>query len=447
MRSVTYTHVGDSSVLRLAEREIPEPGPGQVRVRIHVSGVNPTDWKARPFEEPWSKDHPHVPNQDGAGVVDAIGQDIVDLAVGSRVWVWDAARERSDGTAQDFVVLPRNQVVRLQDEVSFDIGASVGIPALTAHLALTSALEGPRELAPGALHGTTVLVAGGAGAVGHGAIQLAVWSGASVFATTSSADKATLARAAGAARVLNYREDDIAATLRTAAPNGIDLVIEVDPTANTELDAGITAANATIACYGGSPSSRSATIPLRPSKIKNLNWQFVVTYNVTPTRKMSAVRAVTAALGDGALPVGQEFGLPLARFRLEDAAQAHDAVEAGFVGKVLIDLVWVQRFTDRDVTNPIATPVRGGRLCGTRSRGSSARDSRHRLSRAPSRRRREGSGGPRLAPTGRRPSSPGRRPSGMFPPGVARRSGRRPTPACARPLSRLMPAASPPRAR
>lgn len=338
MKAVSYTSTGDSDVLTLGERPEPHAGDGEVRVRIHVSGVNPTDWKSRQGSGSSELPRPQVPNQDGAGVVDELGAGVSDLAVGDPVWVWDAAFQRPDGTAQELVVLPRDQVVALPDGVGFDVGASLGIPALTAHRALTSSESVPDELAPGALEGRTVLVAGGAGAVGHAAIQLAVWAGATVIATVSSHEKAELARAAGAHHVVNYRDSDTAEAIGALAPRGVDVVVEVNVAANAALDTKITGRNATIASYADAPGSTEVAIPIRPSMQKNLRWQFLLTYTVTPESKAAAVRAVSAAVADGALPVGAEHGLPITRFPLEQTAAAHDAVKDGIVGKVLIDV-------------------------------------------------------------------------------------------------------------
>ncbi|MCI0156780.1 NADPH:quinone reductase [Leifsonia shinshuensis] len=338
MKAVSYSSTGDSDVLTLGERPEPHAGEGQVRVRIHVSGVNPTDWKSRQGSGPTELPRPQVPNQDGAGVVDEVGPGVSGLAPGDRVWVWDAAYQRPDGTAQELVVLPRDQVVALPDDVGFDVGASLGIPALTAHRALTSSESAPLELAPGTLEGLTVLVAGGAGAVGHAAIQLAVWAGATVIATVSSHEKAELARAAGAHHVVDYREPDTAEAIGALAPRGVDIVVEVNVSANAELDTRIAGRNATIASYADAPGSAEVTIPIRPSMQKNLRWQFLLTYTVSPEAKAAAVRAVAAAAAAGALPVGAEHGLPITRFPLEQTAAAHDAVKNGIVGKVLIDL-------------------------------------------------------------------------------------------------------------
>ena len=191
MKSVVYSRTGDPSVLQLVDRDLTEPGPGEVRVHILVSGVNPTDWKSRlgsgdgaapPFPEV-------TPNQDGAGVVDALGKGVDNLAVGDRVWVYLAGHQRPTGTAQEYTNLPADRVVRLPAGTTFDVGASLGVPAMTAHRALTVSEDGPKRLHPGALASKVVLVAGGAGAVGHAAIQLARWAGATVIATISGPAK------------------------------------------------------------------------------------------------------------------------------------------------------------------------------------------------------------------------------------------------------------------
>src|SRR5438874_309897 len=251
MRAIVYSKTGGPDVLQLVERPVREPEAGEVRVRVQVSGVNPTDWKARrgahegeelPFPEV-------VPNQDGAGTIDAVGTGVPADRVGESVWLWEAAWKRADGTAQEFVVLPGSQAVRLPDGVSFDVGASLGIPALTAHRCLTVSELGPQRLAPGALAAQTVLVAGGAGAVGHAAIQLARWAGARVIATVSNAEKAKLAQAAGAEHVVDYRSSDAFEQIRGLAPDGVDVVVEVAPAANASLDVAVLAANGTVAMY------------------------------------------------------------------------------------------------------------------------------------------------------------------------------------------------------
>lgn len=342
MRAIAYSETGPSSVLRLVDRDVPEPAGGEVRVRVVVSGVNPTDWKARagaragrpaPFSEV-------VPNQDGAGVIDAVGDGVTGFEVGDRVWAFLAAHERPTGTAQEFTVLPTARVVHLPDAASFDLGASLGVPAMTAHRALTVHEGGPTRLSPGALDGRTVLVAGGAGAVGHAAIQLARWAGARVITTVSSPEKAALATAAGAHHVVNYRTDDAAKAIRAIAPDGVDQVVEVSPARNAELNARVIANHGSISVYA-TDGGAEMILDVRRHFSLNVRYQFLLLYTVGDAALAAAADDVTRAAADGALPVGEDAGLPLTRFPLEGAAAAHDAVEASTVGKVLIDVAAV----------------------------------------------------------------------------------------------------------
>ncbi|MGO1833120.1 MAG: NADPH:quinone reductase [Actinomycetaceae bacterium] len=335
MKAVVYTESGSSDVLRVIDRELGSPGPGEVGVRIAVSGVNPTDWKARSGATRRGSFGEVVPNQDGAGVVESVGEGVDHLAVGDRVWVSMAQHERPTGTAQEFAVLDASWVVRLPEGASFELGASLGVPAMTAHRALTVHEHGPARLRPGALAGRTVLVAGGAGAVGHAAIQLARWAGATVITTISSKEKAALATVAGAHHVINYREGDTAAQILAVAPNGVDHVVEVSIAVNASLDAEVAANHASVA-YFADDGGETFTMPNRPAFAKNLRVQGLLLYTVGRAPLERAVEDVAAAVADGALPVGEEAGLPLTWFGLDDAAAAHDAVEAGTVGKVLI---------------------------------------------------------------------------------------------------------------
>lgn len=335
MRSIIYSRPGSADVLELVERSIPEPGPGEVRVRIVVSGVNPTDWKSRangPLEFAEV-----TPNQDGAGIVDAVGDGVTQFAVGDRVWTYFSARNRPTGTAQEFTVLPVERVVTLPLGASFDVGATMGVPALTAHRALTVLEGGPTRLHPGALDGTVVLVAGGAGAVGHAAIQLARWAGATVITTVSTDEKAALARAAGAQHVVNYRTDDAAVAIASIAPGGVDIVVEVSIVHNAALDANVVGPRAVVSMYADDGGD-TANIAVRPNMMKNTRYQFVLLYTIGDEAMAAAVDDVTEALIAGALPVGEEHGLPLVRFPLAETAAAHRAVQDGAVGKVLIDV-------------------------------------------------------------------------------------------------------------
>ena len=339
MRAVVYRRTGGPEVLEVTERPVPVPGRGEVRVRVAVSGINPTDWKARQGASPGAPTaFPEmVPNQDGAGTVDAVGDGVQRLRTGDRVWLWEAAWRRADGTAQQFVVLPERQVQPLPDGASFDLGASLGIPALTAHRCLTVADGGPDRLHPGALTGWTVLVAGGAGAVGHAAIQLVRWAGGTAVTTVSSADKAELARLAGAHHVVNYRDQDASAAIREIAPDGVDIVVEVAPGTNAALDAAVAAPNAVVAIYANNGGDE-VTLRVRENMTPNFRYQFVLVYTVPPAAKDAAVEDVSAAAADGALSAGADAGLPIHRFPLERTADGQAAVEAGVIGKVLIDV-------------------------------------------------------------------------------------------------------------
>ena len=337
MRAVVYTESGSSSVLELVEREAAEPGPGEVRVRIVRAGVNPTDWKFRAGGMGELAFPEIVPGQDGSGVIDAVGPDVTGFAVGDRVWTMLAQHTRPGGTAQEQVVLPVANVAPLPDAASYDLGAALGVPAVTALRALTTSEDGPDRLAPGALAGQTVLVAGGAGAVGNAAIQLAAWAGATVISTVSNDEKAALARAAGAHHVVNYRKGDAVAAIREVAPDGVDIVVEVAPAQNLRLDLQVIRPRGTIAVYANNGGDE-ITLSVRETFSTNARFQWVLLYTVGQAALSAAAEDITAAVTAGAFGVGEEHGLPLHHYLLERTAEAHAAVEDGAVGKVLIDV-------------------------------------------------------------------------------------------------------------
>jgi NADPH:quinone reductase len=330
---------GDPDVLTLVDRPLLDPGPGEVRVRIHRSGVNPTDWKSRRGSGGGAAvQPPQVPNQDGSGVVDAVGQGVEAALLGLRAWIWEAAHLRPDGgTAQEYAVVPARHVVPLPDVASFDLGASLGVPFLTAHRCLTVTEDGPTRLGPGTLEGRTVLVAGGAGAVGNAAIQLARWSDATVITTVSNPTKANLAARAGADHVIDYTRRDVVAEVRAIAPHGVNTIVEVSPAVNAALDADVLARHGSVAVYANNGGSEMA-LPVRASMVPNARWQFVLVYNAPDDWRARALEDVATAVLDGSARVGDEAGLPLHHYPLEQAADAHAAVEHGAVGKVLIDV-------------------------------------------------------------------------------------------------------------
>ncbi|MET8250334.1 NADPH:quinone reductase [Micromonospora sp. NPDC005197] len=331
MKAIVYERNGDPSVLELVDRPVPEPGAGEVLVRLAVSGVNPTDWKSRRAFPP---DGWQIPGQDGAGVVEAVGEGVDRELIGERVWIWEAAWQRPWGTAAEYTLVPVRQAVPLGD-ASFELGASLGIPFLTAHRCLTAGEFMPDALRAGALADHTVLVQGGAGAVGNAAIQLARWADATVIATVSSAEKAQLAAAAGASYVINYREQDVVEEVRRITPDGVHTIVEVSPGRNAAVDAQVLRHGGAVCMYADDGGGE-VTIPIRPMMAPNARWQFVLVYTEPKAAKAQGVIDVAAAASQGGLRVGADAGLPLHHYPLADTAAAHQAVEDSAVGKVLI---------------------------------------------------------------------------------------------------------------
>ncbi|HUJ07573.1 MAG TPA: NADPH:quinone reductase [Streptosporangiaceae bacterium] len=319
MRAALYESYGPSGeVLRVADIDRPEPGPGEVRVRIELSGVNPTDWKSRSGSTPRPIDGFQIPHHDGAGVIDAVGEGVSQDRVGQRVWTWMAAAGRKWGTAAQWSVLPARQAVPLSDGISAELGASLGVPAMTAYRCL---------FADGPVTGKTVLVAGGAGAVGHFAIELAKYAGARVVTTVSGPDKAELAARAGADLVVNYRDPRAADQIAEFGP--VDRVVELALGANLSLDLAVIVPGAEIVTYAAEPSDPA--LPVRACMNANVVLRFVLLYGVPADAMDRAVTEITAALTAGALTE-----LPVHRFGLDDVVAAQDAVQGGAVGKVLV---------------------------------------------------------------------------------------------------------------
>jgi NADPH2:quinone reductase len=288
-------------------------------VRIHASGVNPTDYKTRSGATSRPVDEFQVPHQDGAGVIEAVGPGVDGLRVGQRAWVWLAAAGRRWGTAAEYTVVPSRQAVPLPDGASFDLGASLGVPAMTAHRCLSA--DGP-------VAGRTVLVAGGAGAVGHYAIELAKWAGARVVTTVSGPEKAELAARAGADLVVNYRDPDALEQIRAFTPT-VDRVVEVALGANLELDLALATPETIVVTYAAEPAN--PVLPVRACMSANVTLRFILLYSVPGSALDTAVEDITAALGADALT-----GLPVQRFPLDEIVAAQEAAEAGVLGKVIV---------------------------------------------------------------------------------------------------------------
>ncbi|MBI4696427.1 MAG: NADPH:quinone reductase [Gammaproteobacteria bacterium] len=327
MRAIVYERVGAArEVLRLVELPLPEPGPGEVRVRLATSGVNPSDVKSRAGTRSKVLPFPSiVPHSDGAGIVDAVGPGVPASRIGQRVWIWNAAWGRAHGTAAEYVALPAAQAVPLPDDVDFAAAACLGIPALTAFQAIA---------VDGGVAGKTVLVAGGAGAVGHYAIQFAKTEGAArVLATVSSAGKAALARAAGADEVIDYRTENLVERVAgLTAGAGVDRIVEVDFAANVAADVAMVKPDGDIVVYGsGAPE---IPVPFVGSILKNIRYRFFIVYHLTPADRARAETRLTALLAAGRLVHNVACRVPL-----EDTALAHQLVEQGAVpGNVVINI-------------------------------------------------------------------------------------------------------------
>jgi NADPH:quinone reductase len=320
MRAVVYRATGPArDVLAVEEVPRPEPGAGEVLVRVRASAVNPTDYKTRAGATARPIDGFQIPHHDGAGVIDAVGAGVNPARIGERVWVWFAAHRRRWGTAAEWTVVPARQAVPLPDNASFELGASLGIPAMTAHRCL---------FADGQLAGQTVLVAGGAGAVGHFAIELAKYAGARVVTTVSGGQKAALAAKAGADLVVSYRQPDALDQVRAFAPV-VDRVIEVALGANLGLDLAVAGPSTVVVTYAA--DGADPVLPVRACMNANVTLRFVLVYGVPESALDAAAADITAAVAAGALTE-----LPVHRFRLTEAAAAHEAAESHPVGKVLL---------------------------------------------------------------------------------------------------------------
>jgi len=326
MKAASYAAPGAArDVLRLGEIEPPTPRPGEVLVRVHASAPNPSDVKLRaglrgdgtlPFES-------IVPHSDGAGEIAALGDGVTGRAVGERVYIWNGQWQRPCGTCAQYIAVPAEQAPRLPDAVGMREGACIGIPVMTAHHAV---------LADGPVDGQTVLVTGGAGRVGRYAVQLAKFGGAHVIATVRSADKAELARQAGADTVVDYRETDVAAAVLAHAPAGVDRIVEVALGANIETSARVLKADGRIAAYGSEGVPRPE-LPFHALMFKNAVIHTLLIYRVTGSARDAMVRDLDTVLSDGRL------SFPIAEtYPLDRVAAAHEAVEAGRIGSVVVDI-------------------------------------------------------------------------------------------------------------
>ncbi len=327
MRAAWFDRFGPAAeVLSVGEVEMPRPGAGEVRVRIAVSGVNPVDVKRRLGGRGAGDGDRVVPHFDGAGTIESVGDgDGVDSArVGERVWVYEAQWGRAFGTAAELAVVAADCAVALPEAAGLDAGACLGIPAITAHRCV---------FADGSVSGQTVLVTGGAGAVGHYAVQFAKLDGATVIATVSNDDKAELALQGGADHVINYRTADVAASINElAGEDGVDRVVEVEFGGNLAAATAVVKNNGIIATYASQAHPEPA-VPFYALVYKNVTVHHVLVFGMPEEAKERAVADISRWLAAGQLK--HHLG---PRFALDEIVAAHEAVEGGAYGKVLVDL-------------------------------------------------------------------------------------------------------------
>ena len=327
MRAVAYDRIGPArEVLEFRDLAMPVPGPGEVRIRLVTSGINPSDVKMRNGRRGASLPFATiVPHSDGAGVIDQVGEGVSPARIGERVWTWNAAWGRAQGTAAEYVALPQAQAVKLPDGVGFDVGACMGVPALTAYHAVALG-NGVKDRA--------VLIAGGAGAVGHYAIQFARKLGASrVITTVSGPEKAALAKAAGADEVINYREEDVQERVNAiTSVKGVDRIVEINFRSNVNIDFAVAKPEGEIIVVG--TSQPEVPVPVPVGILKNLQLRFFMVYHLNPADRARAVAGVTEALQSGSLQHNVAE-----RFPFEQIVDAHERVESGaVVGNVILDI-------------------------------------------------------------------------------------------------------------
>ncbi len=319
MRAITYDRFGSAKdVLKLEDLPIPKPGPGEVLVRLKASGVNPSDIRARAGGRPGVTKPPFpkiIPHSDGAGIIEAVGDERLHSRIGERVWIWNGQWRRAYGTAADYIAVPAEQAVRLPDHISFETGAILGIPALTATHAVLGA---------GPVDGKTILVSGGAGTVGRLAVQIAAVSGARVIATAHGAQDIEAAQSAGASAVLDYRSTNLANDILAATDGAhVDHVVEVEFGKNIDTLTQVIAERGRIVTYG-SAQAMTPTLPFYPLLFKAVSIDLVLVYLLNQRERSRAIEQLNALLERGVM----DFRISQ-KLSLEECARAHEIVEAG----------------------------------------------------------------------------------------------------------------------
>jgi len=324
MRAAWFRSFGSArDVLQVGDRDTPTPGAGEVLVRLATSGINPSDVKKRAGSFPDLLDGGYViPNSDGAGVIEAVGDGVDPARVGQRVWIYQAQYARRCGTAAEYVAIDASRAPRLPNETGFDVGACLGIPAMTAHRCV---------FADGDVAGQTILVTGGAGRVGHYAVQWASQAGATVIATASNDEDKALCEAAGAAHVVNHRGDDVAGAIMEAS-NGrpVDRVVDVEFGGNLPVTTEVLRIGGTIATYA-SAAVPEPRLPFFQMMYKDITIRMVIVYAMPETAKQDAIADIETALSANKLQHRIAHTLPL-----DEIARSNELVEQGSIRGAVI---------------------------------------------------------------------------------------------------------------
>ena len=326
MKAVWYEKVGDAKdVLQIGQIDDPSPDSNEVLISVKTSGVNPSDVKTRAGARGELQFSRVIPHSDGAGIIIDVGKNVNPNRVGEKVWIWNAAFGRPNGTCAELIALPEDQAVAMNDNVSFEAGACLGIPASTAYYGI---------FANGSIENKTLMVTGGAGAVGFYGIQLAKWAGANVISTVSSEKKAKIAKDAGADLILNYKEDDIVnSVLDYTKGDGVDRVLEVEFGGNILINQNIVKPNGTIAAYA-SATVMEPTLPFYNLMFKGIKINTFLIYSISKEERKKVTEGISKALNENAIK-----HIIASTHSIESVVDAHYAVESNKnIGNVIINI-------------------------------------------------------------------------------------------------------------
>ena len=326
MQAAWYEEIGSAEeVLHVGEINDPSPLEGEVLVEIKTSGVNPSDVKTRAGARGELQFPRIIPHSDGGGMIIEVGAGVSEDRIGERVWIWNGAFGRAHGTCAEHMALPSSQAIAMSENVSFETAACLGIPAATAYYGVFS---------DGSVENQTILITGGAGAVGYLGIQLAKWSGANVISTVSGDDKATVAKTAGADLVVNYKTDNVIEAVNDFTKGqGVDRILEVEFGGNLSVSEQVIKNNGVIAAYG-SVAEANPSLPFYNLMFKGVKLNTYLIYIVPEKDRADINKGITSALSDSVLtPIIAES------FNLSEIINAHQSLEQGSViGNIVINI-------------------------------------------------------------------------------------------------------------